>query len=1136
MKKIFLTFFLLLFAFPILGFVNFHRGGGLTDTNAQVTDPNDQALDELWSTLSQEIASYPGEPVTSILINRTSYPTNHLLKFINDRRLDTFYSNLKQLLQSYESDAINSIKTNDKLEITISGREYKITALYEEAIKASDTSASTLVGQARYQFRRLFESVTFSQIKSTLDQELSVQSSLTIKQLSLGAGSGLTGSALAQLQTLVDQKITSSQIQTAFSSLKTEYDQKIIAFWNQLKDIFKKYDNSLFDFKEFRQGMVIDFLTLHKQHSVDFSSLEQRFKSWLGALFKIDYLKNLDRLIEYRLQTRLDSFWEKLKSVLWNYSGYPTDLVRIGDHSYAIDQLFDLIRKRNNEQLDNKWTDLKLVLSNYSDLRDTFTSFLKDNQNYFLDALWAKRESNQKGSQFTQEAREQLQKLVDNSIPVRFILDELNKLRPKTEDKYDELEIQIDSHIISTPSDGSKLTGEAKTQLQTLVYARVSPDDVKNDLTDVNTALLTTLWGQIQDEFQDYKGTVFNERIVVLQAGSTTSRGDFAINHLLDQKDDDFADLLPEAIAQLQSLLNADVANDEVGTALTLRNTNALNALWISLKAALVDYDGFNFENVDVQVENNSYKLNLLITTVRDSDLDSTPGSDLSDTEGKDQLQKLVNGGITDASKVRTALDTANNGKLDDLWTALKTNIGLGNYAGFNPGDNDFLIKSNPYRIQLLITGVKNPTIASVAGHSLDAPIKVQLQALVTGEVSASDVRLALDAQNNDRLEIFWIILKANTNLGGYTGFNPGDNDFPIESNPYRIHLLIRNKEVTTPGHSLDAPIKAQLQALINASVTPFQVRNALDATNNAKLSMLWSELKTALADYAGHTFTSPIDISGSQYTINLLITNKGLATAGSALAVPIKAQLQTLVTGGVSASDVRSALNTVNAANPGKLDALWIALKLNTNLGGYSGFNPVDTDITIDDISYKLHLLIASVRDSDLDSTVGSDLTDAQGKGQLQALVNAGVAASQVRSTLDTANNQKLDDLWTEILALFDRREYDPETNVLIAKDKTYAFKILPFLTQEQLAQKDSGSTLEDDAKKELQALVNDGITVQDIETYWNSVEKQKANEQKQEEQKNRDLAIGLGTAGGVVTLASVGGFAYWFLKIRKS
>ena len=37
-------------------------------------------------------------------------------------------------------------------------------------------------------------------------------------------------------------------------------------------------------------------------------------------------------------------------------------------------------------------------------------------------------------------------------------------------------------------------------------------------------------------------------------------------------------------------------------------------------------------------------------------------------------------------------------------------------------------------------------------------------------------------------------------------------------------------------------------------------------------------------------------------------------------------------------------------------------------------------------------------------------------------------------------------------------------------------------------------------------------------------------------ESPKNQNLAIGLGTAGGIVALAGVGGFAYWFLKIRKS
>ena len=77
------------------------------------------------------------------------------------------------------------------------------------------------------------------------------------------------------------------------------------------------------------------------------------------------------------------------------------------------------------------------------------------------------------------------------------------------------------------------------------------------------------------------------------------------------------------------------------------------------------------------------------------------------------------------------------------------------------------------------------------------------------------------------------------------------------------------------------------------------------------------------------------------------------------------------------------------------------------------------------------------------------------------------------------------------------------------------------------------SGSSLVTDAKIELQKLVNGGASIKDIETYLDSLKRETEEEKST---KNQNLAIGLGTVGGVVVLAGAGGFAYWFLKIRKS
>ena len=41
--------------------------------------------------------------------------------------------------------------------------------------------------------------------------------------------------------------------------------------------------------------------------------------------------------------------------------------------------------------------------------------------------------------------------------------------------------------------------------------------------------------------------------------------------------------------------------------------------------------------------------------------------------------------------------------------------------------------------------------------------------------------------------------------------------------------------------------------------------------------------------------------------------------------------------------------------------------------------------------------------------------------------------------------------------------------------------------------------------------------------------------NKQAKEKQQSQDLTIGLATGGGVLVAAGVGGFLYWFFKIRK-
>ena len=135
------------------------------------------------------------------------------------------------------------------------------------------------------------------------------------------------------------------------------------------------------------------------------------------------------------------------------------------------------------------------------------------------------------------------------------------------------------------------------------------------------------------------------------------------------------------------------------------------------------------------------------------------------------------------------------------------------------------------------------------------------------------------------------------------------------------------------------------------------------------------------------------------------------------------------------------------------------------------------------------------------------------------------------------------------QIKALFSKSIYGLEIAKATNQLKKYK-EILPFLNKLATNQKRTSLKINDqdysftslltDAKKqfadfakdsldELQKLVEGKITLSQLKTiYQESLPSSKKST-------NQNLAIGLGTAGGVVALAGAGGFAYWFLKIRK-
>ena len=76
--------------------------------------------------------------------------------------------------------------------------------------------------------------------------------------------------------------------------------------------------------------------------------------------------------------------------------------------------------------------------------------------------------------------------------------------------------------------------------------------------------------------------------------------------------------------------------------------------------------------------------------------------------------------------------------------------------------------------------------------------------------------------------------------------------------------------------------------------------------------------------------------------------------------------------------------------------------------------------------------------------------------------------------------------------------------------------------------------NSLNQKEKRELQKLVDNNVDVAAMKTALN-ISVTTPSSPKNNKSTNKNLAIGLGTTGGIVALAGAGGFAYWFIKVRK-
>ena len=238
-----------------------------------------------------------------------------------------------------------------------------------------------------------------------------------------------------------------------------------------------------------------------------------------------------------------------------------------------------------------------------------------------------------------------------------------------------------------------------------------------------------------------------------------------------------------------------------------------------------------------------------------------------------------------------------------------------------------------------------------------------------------------------------------------------------------------------------------------------------------------------------------------------------------------------------VEESDINAALITADAENKPKLNNLWSEIKDELKKPEYAYLSK--TPILIDDENYDLKLLFEAAHSGFADNGYALPLA---AKIQLQDLVNAGIDGENFKVAL-TAKNQKLDNFWTQLKKILNQPEFSKWKNTSIKiKNKIYDLSLL-FAAKEKADVKGSAFSL--DAKLKLQELLNDQVTSKMVENQLLALNQAEAEKNKQAEaaknkqvkkkQQSQDLTIGLATGGGVLVAAGLGGFLYWFFKIRK-
>ena len=341
-----------------------------------------------------------------------------------------------------------------------------------------------------------------------------------------------------------------------------------------------------------------------------------------------------------------------------------------------------------------------------------------------------------------------------------------------------------------------------------------------------------------------------------------------------------------------------------------------------------------------------------------------------------------------------------------------------------------------------------------------------------------------------------------------------------------------RNRGEKKAWHELPISAKDLLISLFDAQVEDALLNPALA---NTVLDLLWSEIKSELKTKYAYLSKNPILVNGNNYNLKPLLTaaknDAQYEKKGSELPALAKNKLQELVNAVVIPQKLKDALDVKNNE---KLDAFWSEIKSELKKPEYAHLSK--TPILVKGNKYNLEPLFVAVKNEY--SVLGSQLSD-PAKNKLQSLVSAGVQHQIFKTSLAKAkiqNNQKLDNFWTQLKKILNQPEFDKwkDTSIKI-KNKNYDLKLLFAAAKDKTNVK--GSALSLNSKLQLQELLNDQVTSKMVENQLLAINRAEAakNQQAKEKQQSQALTIGLATGGSVLVAAGLGGFLYWFFKIRK-